>query len=309
MLDLPRTPTTSRSTASSSIDSFVDRVVDAVGAGDALLAYATLAMLVDRQRRDRVDPRLDGRGLRMRARRQHPGHARRCPQQDRRGRAPDRTSARLQRCASSSSGLGVQGHKRRARCRRRLSSRSVDPVNAEADYQRIEDVPLDRYDAVLACIPDEPKIELLSYLRRQRQARAGREAAVGRATTQTSSTLERTRAAQRRRLLHRLQSSLRAALRAHARPDRVGRARRDLSLPHVLRQRHGAAGARLGLARPGRGGAARSRLASARHRAASGSAISTTTFASIVGARVREPRARPCRHRAAKRRGRASSWR
>ena len=30
------------------IDSFVDRLVDAVGAGDALLAYATLAMLVSR---------------------------------------------------------------------------------------------------------------------------------------------------------------------------------------------------------------------------------------------------------------------
>lgn len=30
------------------VDSFVDRVVDAVGAGDALLAYATLAMLVDK---------------------------------------------------------------------------------------------------------------------------------------------------------------------------------------------------------------------------------------------------------------------
>lgn len=30
------------------IDSFVDRVVDAVGAGDALLAYATLSMLVDK---------------------------------------------------------------------------------------------------------------------------------------------------------------------------------------------------------------------------------------------------------------------
>jgi sugar/nucleoside kinase (ribokinase family) len=30
------------------IDSFVDRLVDAVGAGDALLAYATLAMLAKR---------------------------------------------------------------------------------------------------------------------------------------------------------------------------------------------------------------------------------------------------------------------
>ena len=38
-----------------------------------------------------------------------------------------------------------------------------------------------------------------------------------------------------------------------------------LSLPHVLRQRHGAAGARFGLARPGRRRAARPRLASARH--------------------------------------------
>ena len=29
---------------------------------------------------------------------------------------------------------------------------------------RIEDVPLSSYDAVLACIPDEPKIEMLEYL-------------------------------------------------------------------------------------------------------------------------------------------------
>jgi sugar/nucleoside kinase (ribokinase family) len=29
------------------VDSFVERVVDAVGAGDALLAYATLAMVAD----------------------------------------------------------------------------------------------------------------------------------------------------------------------------------------------------------------------------------------------------------------------
>ena len=40
------------------IDSFVDRLVDAVGAGDALLAYATLAMLVSQDRRHRYDPRL-----------------------------------------------------------------------------------------------------------------------------------------------------------------------------------------------------------------------------------------------------------
>lgn len=60
-------------------------------------------------------------------------------------------------------GLGVQGHKRR-----RVAGSDyvacVDPVNEEADYKRIEDVPLDSYDAALACIPDDPKIETLSYL-------------------------------------------------------------------------------------------------------------------------------------------------
>ena len=57
-------------------------------------------------------------------------------------------------------GLGVQGHKRRATAGKDFVA-SVDPVNREADYRRIEDVPLDRYDAVLACIPDEPKIDVL----------------------------------------------------------------------------------------------------------------------------------------------------
>jgi len=59
-------------------------------------------------------------------------------------------------------GLGVQGYKRR-----RFAGvdyvASVDPVNPEADYKRLDDVPLDRYDAVLACIPDAPKVELLTY--------------------------------------------------------------------------------------------------------------------------------------------------
>jgi scyllo-inositol 2-dehydrogenase (NADP+) len=59
-------------------------------------------------------------------------------------------------------GLGVQGYKRCAVAGSDFVA-SVDPINSEADYQRIEDVPLDRYDAVLACIPDAPKIELLSY--------------------------------------------------------------------------------------------------------------------------------------------------
>src|SRR5947207_9289402 len=59
-------------------------------------------------------------------------------------------------------GLGVQGYKRRAVAGPDFVA-SVDPVNAEADYRRLEDVPTERYDAVLACIPDDPKIALLNY--------------------------------------------------------------------------------------------------------------------------------------------------
>jgi scyllo-inositol 2-dehydrogenase (NADP+) len=59
-------------------------------------------------------------------------------------------------------GLGVQGYKRRKVAGRDFVA-SVDPVNTEADYRSVRDVPLDSYDAVLACIPDDPKVELLSY--------------------------------------------------------------------------------------------------------------------------------------------------
>jgi predicted dehydrogenase len=59
-------------------------------------------------------------------------------------------------------GLGVQGHKRRRFAGADYVA-SVDPVNAEANYKSIETVPLSSYDAVLACIPDKPKLELLTY--------------------------------------------------------------------------------------------------------------------------------------------------
>ena len=59
-------------------------------------------------------------------------------------------------------GLGVQGRKRR-----RFAGAdyivSVDPANQEADYRALSDVPVNSYDAVLACIPDEPKLELVRY--------------------------------------------------------------------------------------------------------------------------------------------------
>ena len=60
-------------------------------------------------------------------------------------------------------GLGVQGQKRRRVAGRDFVA-AVDPVNSEAEYRRIEDVPLDSYDAALVCIPDEPKVAVLDYL-------------------------------------------------------------------------------------------------------------------------------------------------
>ncbi len=60
-------------------------------------------------------------------------------------------------------GLGVQGQKRRRVAGADFVA-AADPVNREAQYKSIEDVPLGSYDAVLACIPDEPKIEMLGYL-------------------------------------------------------------------------------------------------------------------------------------------------
>ena len=59
-------------------------------------------------------------------------------------------------------GLGVQGYKRRKFAGADYVA-SVDPVNPEANYRALPEVPLDHYDAVLACIPDQPKLELLSY--------------------------------------------------------------------------------------------------------------------------------------------------
>ena len=60
-------------------------------------------------------------------------------------------------------GLGVQGHKRRKAAGADYVA-SVDPDNREADYRKLEEVPVDRYDAALLCVPDEPKVDLLAYL-------------------------------------------------------------------------------------------------------------------------------------------------
>jgi len=60
-------------------------------------------------------------------------------------------------------GLGIQGRKRLAIAGADAVS-TVDPIVPGADFRRLEDVPLTRYDAALVCTPDEAKIELLMYL-------------------------------------------------------------------------------------------------------------------------------------------------
>lgn len=65
-------------------------------------------------------------------------------------------------------GLGVQGYKRREHAGNDYVC-SVDPENTEADFRDIRDVDPDSYDAVLACIPDQPKIDLLQYCLEQKK--------------------------------------------------------------------------------------------------------------------------------------------
>jgi scyllo-inositol 2-dehydrogenase (NADP+) len=65
-------------------------------------------------------------------------------------------------------GLGVQGHKRRAVAAQEVVA-TVDPANPEAQYERLEDVPLSDYDAALVCTPDEAKLGLLTHLLENRK--------------------------------------------------------------------------------------------------------------------------------------------
>lgn len=60
-------------------------------------------------------------------------------------------------------GYGVQGHKR-FKVAGDDAVGIVDPVASEANWRRLEDVPVDRFDAAIVCTPDAPKIELLRYL-------------------------------------------------------------------------------------------------------------------------------------------------
>lgn len=59
-------------------------------------------------------------------------------------------------------GLGVQGNKRKDILGENLVG-VVDPFKPEADFANARDVPLDQYDAVIACVPDEQKPDLVEY--------------------------------------------------------------------------------------------------------------------------------------------------
>ena len=60
-------------------------------------------------------------------------------------------------------GLGVQGRKRLAIAGREAVA-IIDPAQPEAQYQSIEQVPLQDFDSALVCTPDAVKIPILRYL-------------------------------------------------------------------------------------------------------------------------------------------------
>lgn len=59
-------------------------------------------------------------------------------------------------------GLGVQGCKRRTHAGASFVA-SVDPVNPEAGFRDLSEIPLKDYDAVILSVPDEPKFNLVRY--------------------------------------------------------------------------------------------------------------------------------------------------
>jgi scyllo-inositol 2-dehydrogenase (NADP+) len=60
-------------------------------------------------------------------------------------------------------GLGVQGRKRLSVANDDVVA-TVDTISPDATYRSIEQVPLNCFDAALLCIPDAPKIEIITYL-------------------------------------------------------------------------------------------------------------------------------------------------
>lgn len=68
----------------------------------------------------------------------------------------------MRRYRSIIAGCGVQAVKRKKVCGKDFVG-FVDPLSSNADFNSIEDVPIDSFDLLLACIPDEPKSEYIKY--------------------------------------------------------------------------------------------------------------------------------------------------
>ena len=195
-------------------------------------------------------------------------------------------------------GLGVQGHKRRAVAGADFVA-TVDPVNprgavppgrgrAAGQLRRGAGVHARRAEGRAARLPALA-----------RQARAGRKAAVGASATRTSSASAGSPASTGRSATPPTTIASSRTSCACATSIASGVLGQDLPLPHVLRQRHGAPGARFGLARPGRGRAAGPRLASARHRRFLVRRARASDF-QVISPALREPRAGPRGHRIAR---------
>jgi scyllo-inositol 2-dehydrogenase (NADP+) len=60
-------------------------------------------------------------------------------------------------------GLGIQGKKRLKFAGNDIVA-TVDSAKGKADYQKIQDVPLESYEAALVCTPDEAKLPILKFL-------------------------------------------------------------------------------------------------------------------------------------------------
>ena len=182
-------------------------MVDAVGAGDALLAYATLSLVATKSNvigsilgalaaavaceHDGNNP-VDARG--RSARSSTRSKSARATNENR-GRRPRNARAQAPRDRRRSR----RRHGRSGRGRRRFSSASRTSRSAS-------------YDAACVCVPDQEKFAILRHLLAQRKTRAGREAAAR--STRRNPRVDRTLPSQTRRLLHRLQPPLRAAHRA-----------------------------------------------------------------------------------------------
>src|SRR5438552_15090714 len=106
----------------------------------------------------RLHPGHGGGGRGVRAGRQPSRRTRRCAQETAIGR--EAGTVRM-RCLIV--GVGVQGRKRRAVAGADVAA-TVDPVAPDANYESLEDVPLDRYEAALVCTPAHAKLAALGYL-------------------------------------------------------------------------------------------------------------------------------------------------